>query len=211
VQFAKRFLDKFNSLIVTVLSCFDRVIFKGYLPFHSEGELNSWVDYTLRIRRVDFVTQLEQRSEELVVQAKAFAAKANRLYEYREGKFRKEQFIQNIIRRDNVTEGLVAVLCTKETCRSIKLAYADKRPRLIFAKRPQRVLYYYFIDRDFGLMYIRLETWFPYTIQVYVNGHDWLARQMLRRKLGFVQRDNAFTQVWMIHSRLSNLQTGSLS
>ena len=29
VQFAKRFLDKFNSLIVTVLSCFDRVIFKG--------------------------------------------------------------------------------------------------------------------------------------------------------------------------------------
>ena len=61
MQFAKRFLDKFNSLIVTVLSCFDRVIFKGYLPFQSEGELNSWVDYTLRIRRVDFVTQLEQR------------------------------------------------------------------------------------------------------------------------------------------------------
>jgi hypothetical protein len=195
VQFAKRFLDKFSSLIVTVLSCFDRVIFKGYLPFHSEGELNSWVDYTLRIRRVDFVTQLEQRSEELVDHAKAFAAKAGRLYEYRQGKFRKEQFIQDIIHRDNVTEGLVAVLCTQETCRSIKLAYADKRPRLIFAKRPQRVLYYYFLDRDFGLMYIRLETWFPYTIQVYVNGHDWLARQMLRRKMGFMQRDNAFTQL----------------
>jgi len=195
VQFAKRFLDKFSSLIVTVLSCFDRVIFKGYLPFHSEGELNSWVDYTLRIRRTDFVTQLEQRSEELVNHAKAFAAKASRPYEYRQGRFRKEQFIQDIIRRDNVTEGLVAVLCTQETCRSIKLAYADKRPRLIFAKRPQRVLYYYFLDRDFGLMYIRLETWFPYTIQVYVNGHDWLARQMLRRKIGFVQRDNAFTQL----------------
>ncbi len=195
MQFAKRFLDKFSSLIVTVLSCFDRVIFKGYLPFHNEGELNSWVDYTLRIRRIDFVTHLEQRSEELVNHAKAFAAKINRPYEYRQGRFRKEQFIQDIIRRDNLTEGLVAVLCTQETCRSIKLAYADKRPRLIFAKRPQRVLYYYFLDRDFGLMYIRLETWFPYTIQVYVNGHDWLARQMLRRKMGFVQRDNAFTQL----------------
>ena len=87
------------------------------------------------------------------------------------------------------------MLCTQETCRSIKLAYADKRPRLIFAKRPQRVLYYDFLDRDFGLMDIRLETWFPYTIQVYVNGHDWLARQMRRRKLGFVQVDNAFTQL----------------
>ena len=104
MQFAKRFLDKFSSLIVTVLSCFDRVIFKGYLPFHSEGEMNSWVDYTLRIRRVDFVTQLEQRSEELVDHAKAFAAKASSPYRYRQGGFRKEQFIQDIIRWDNVTE-----------------------------------------------------------------------------------------------------------
>lgn len=195
MQFAKRFLDKFNSLVVTILSCFDRVIFKGYLPFRNEAELNSWVDYGLRIRRTDFVAQLEQRSEELVDHAKDFAAKASRPYVYRQGKFRKELFIQDIIRRDNVTEGLVAVLCTQETCRTIKLAYADKRPRLIFAKRPQRVLYYYFLDRDFGLIYIRLETWFPYTIQVYVNGHDWLARQMLKRKLRFVQRDNAFTQL----------------
>ena len=70
MQFAKRFLSKFSSLIVTILSCFDRVIFKGYLPFHNEGELNSWVDYTLRIRRIDFITQLEQRSEELVDHAK---------------------------------------------------------------------------------------------------------------------------------------------
>ena len=104
MQFAKRFLDKFSSLIVTVLSCFDRVIFKGYLPFHNEGELNSWVDYTLRIRRIDFVTQLEKRSEELVEHAKAFAAKVNRPYEYRQGRFRKEQFIQDIIRRDNLTD-----------------------------------------------------------------------------------------------------------
>jgi len=195
VQFAKRFLAQFSSLIVAILSCFDRVIFKGYLPFHSEGELNSWVDYTLRIRRTEFIKQLDQRSEQLVDHARAMARNAGRPYEYRPGRFRKEQFIQEIIRRDHVTEGLVAVLCTQETCRSIKLAYADKRPRLIFAKRPQRVLYYYFLDRDFGLMSIRLETWFPYTIQVYVNGHDWLAQQMRRRKLGFVQVDNAFTQL----------------
>ena len=110
------------------------------------------MDYTLRIRRTDFVTQLEQRSEELVDHAKAFAAKAGRPYEYRQGRCRKEQFIQDIIRRDNLTEQLVAVLCTQETR-------------------------------------------FPYTIQVYVNGHDWLTRQMLRRKMGLVQRDNAFTQL----------------
>src|SRR5439155_9974415 len=61
--------------------------------------------------------------------------------------------------------------------------------------RPQRVLYYYFLDPDFGLMHLRLQTWFPYTLQVYVNGHDWLARQLLQHHSGFVQNDNAFTQL----------------
>jgi hypothetical protein len=195
VTFARRFMDQFGDRTQGILSCFDRVIFKGYLPFHSESELNSWVDYGLKIRRSDFIQQLDQRSGELVDHAKHFAEQAGRPYEYRQGWFRKEQFIQDIIRRDGVTEGLVAVLCVQETCRTVKLAQGKDRPRLVFTKRPQRVLYYYFIDRVFGLMYVRLETWFPYTIQVYCNGHDWLARQMTKRGIGFRQVDNAFVQI----------------
>ena len=57
------------------------------------------------------------------------------------------------------------------------------------------MLYFYFLDRDFGLMHVRLETWFPYTTQVYVNGHDWLARQLAKRGLGFVQHDSCFTKL----------------
>jgi hypothetical protein len=44
-----------------------------------------------------------------------------------------------------------------------------------------------------GLIYIRLTTWFPFTVQVYVNGHSWLAQQMLKRSLGFNLQDNAST------------------
>jgi hypothetical protein len=61
--------------------------------------------------------------------------------------------------------------------------------------RPRRVLYYYRLDPQFGLMYLRLQTWFPDTMQVDVNGHDWLAWQLTWRKLGFTQCDNAFTQL----------------
>jgi len=45
VKFASRFVDRSCSLIVCRPSCFVRVIFKGYLPFHGESELNSRVDY----------------------------------------------------------------------------------------------------------------------------------------------------------------------
>lgn len=195
MKFAKRFVAAFAKGIVAVLSCFDRVIFKGYLPFGGDDHLNAWVDYGLKMKRKEFLPFLERHSQTLVDHAKTLAERAGRPYEYRQGKFKKEQFIQELIRTDQLTEGMVAVLCVQETCRSVALKYGKGRPRLSFKRRPQRVLYYYHLDREFGLMYVRLETWFPYTVQVYVNGHDWLARQMLRKRLGFVQHDNAFTQL----------------
>jgi len=189
------FLKKFAHVIIGTLSCFDRVIFKGHLPFGNDGHLNAFVDHVLGIRRKDFIPMLEKLSHKLVDHAKSLAEAAGRPYEYHQGKFRKETYIQNLIRDDAITEGLIAVLCCQETCRTVRLRYGDKRPSLQFAYRPQRVLYYYSIDPQFGLMYVRVQTWFPYTIQVYVNGHDWLARRMQKKRIGFCQRDNCFTQL----------------
>jgi hypothetical protein len=189
------FIKKFTHLIIGTLSCFDRVILKGHLPFGGDAHLNSFVDNVLGIRRKDFIPMLETLSHKLVDHAKALAEAAGRPYEYRQGKFRKESFIQSLIRGDGISEGLVAVLCCQETCRTVKLRHAAGRPELVFAYRPQRVLYYYRIDPEFGLMYVRVQTWFPYTIQVYVNGHDWLAQQMTGKRMGFSQQDNAFTQL----------------
>jgi hypothetical protein len=38
-----------------------------------------------------------------------------------------------------------------------------------------------------------LETCNSFTLQVYANGHNWLTQQL--RRLGFVIKDNAFTQL----------------
>jgi hypothetical protein len=189
------FVTKFTAKIVSVLSCFDRVIFKGYLPFGGEEHLNRYVDGVLKMRRKDFLPWLQGHSQTLVDHARQLAEQHCRPYEYRQGRFQKEPFIQNLIREHRLSEGLVAVLCVQETCRTVKLVHGRKRPRLIFKRRPQRVLYFYWLDAHFGLIHVRLQTWFPYTIQVYVNGHDWLARQMTKARLGFVQCDNAFTEL----------------
>ncbi len=190
-----RFTQKFASSIVNVLGCFDRVIFKGHLPFGGDGYLNHYVDAVLQMRRKDFLPFVEEQSSAVVAHAQAMAREASAPYQYLQGYHSKEPLIQEIIRERRLSEGLVAVLCCQEVCRTVKLVHAQGRPRLIFARRPQRVLYAYFLDPDFGLMYIRMQTWFPFTIQIYVNGHEWLARQLLAKKLGFCQRDNAFTQL----------------
>jgi hypothetical protein len=189
------FTQKFAAVIVAVLGCHDRVIFKGYLPFGGDDHLNAWVDGTLHMRRKDFVPFVESQSETLVAHAKQLAQAAGAPYHYLQGRHNKEELIQQQLQERRLDEGLVAVLCCQETCRTVKLLHGEGRPRLTFTRRPQRVLYYYFLDPDFGLIHLRLQTWFPYTFQVYVNGHDWLARQLHQARVGFVQHDNAFTQL----------------
>jgi hypothetical protein len=193
---AWRFLVKFASLIVCTLHCFDRVIFKGHLALAAPCELEYFVDYVLKVRRTDFMkTMAPQYSDRLVEHAQEWARKAGRTYEYRTGQFRKDEWAPNLIRDQGISEGLVGILRTQETCPSFTLVPGPKRPQFVNRNRQQRVLYYYFLDPQFGLIHVRLQTWLPFTVQVYVNGHEWLAQQMVQKKLGFVQQHNAFTQL----------------
>ncbi len=189
------FVHKHADKIIGTLGCFDRVIFKGYLPFGNDDYLNRFVDGVRKVRRKDFYDSLAAHSEGLVEHAQRQALQQGAPYHYLQGAHDKGQLIDQIIRERQCSEGLVAILACQENCRTVKLLYGQGRPRLKFAPRPQRVLYYYFLDPDFGLMYIRLQTWFPFTTQVYVNGHEWLTRQLLQEKVGFVQRDNCFSQL----------------
>ncbi len=189
------FLVKFASSIIAVLGCHDRVIFKGYLPFSDEAHLNRFIDHTLRIKRTDFLAFAERKADLLVTHAKDLAAQHDAPYHYLQGRHRKDDFVQQIIRDRRLSEGLVCVLCCQENCRTVKLRYGQQRPRLVFTWRPQRVLYFDFLDPQFGLRHVRVQTWFPFTTQVYVNGHDWLARQLHDAGVGFVPHDNAFSQL----------------
>lgn len=190
------FLAKFASLIVCVLHCFDRVIFKGHLAMASAKELERFVDYVLRVRRSEFIKTLAPRwSESLVAHAQRWARKHNRVYLYRKGSFKKDQWAEGLIREQRIERGLVGILCTQETCNSFALVPGEMRPRFISKPRQQNVLYYYFLDPQLGLIHVRLQTWAPFTLQVYVNGHGWLAQQMVRLGMGFVLKHNAFTQL----------------
>lgn len=190
------FLVKFASLIAWSLSCFDRVLFKGHLPLSRAFELENFVDYILKLRRADFMETLApQWSHRLVEHAKALAAKAGRTYEYCQGAVDKDAWAKARIAAGAIDAGLVGVLCVMETCPTFKLAYGKDRPGFAPRKAPMRVLYYYFLDRDLGLMHVRLQSWAPFTCQVYVNGHDFVARKLRQQGVSFEQIDNAFVKL----------------
>jgi hypothetical protein len=191
-----RFVLKFASLIACVLSCFDRVIFKGHLSLSRASEVEKFIDFILKMRRVDFFKRRAPAlAQRLVDHAQKYAAQVGRPYEWRGFKFDKDKGARDILRAQPVAGGLICVFCTKERCPTFRLGRGDKRPQVVPDAIPQRVLYFYFLDADLGLIHVRLQTWLPYTLQIAVNGHDYLARQMAKKQLGFLQQDNAFTHL----------------
>jgi hypothetical protein len=191
-----RFAVKFASLISAVLHCFDRVVFKGHLDLAQLHNLRFFVDYHLGVRRDYFIKTLAPRyADRLVEHAQQLAHRSGRPYLYRRGHFRKDDWAHQLVLQDRVREGLIGIVCTMETCQSFGLRRGEKRPEFVALARQQRVLYYYFLDPRFGLLHVRLQTWLPFTVQVCVNGHEYLGRQLARKHSGFVQHDNAFTRL----------------
>ena len=123
-----RFVSNFTSQIVTVLSCFDRVIFKGYLPLTNGPALEGFVDHVLKIRRCDFMAFAEEQSKTLVDYAKRLAQKAGAEYRFLQGHHRKDKLVEEILRQRPITDGLICVLCCMETCPSFRLVYGKGAP-----------------------------------------------------------------------------------
>ena len=142
-----QFLSKHRASVVSALSCYDRVIVKGYLPFTNDAAMNSFVDYGLKIKRKDFIPLAERTAETLVEHAKAAARGANVQYLYLQGKHNKEALAKQALGAAKGRPGLLLVLCVQETCPTFKLMYGKGRPRLAWTRRPQRVLYYFYCNR----------------------------------------------------------------
>jgi hypothetical protein len=190
----RRFLVKHAATTTGTLSCFDRLLFKGHLPLGYPHAMEEFLSHR-GILFKDLKGFVLKQAERLKVHAHAVAEKAGRPYEYFESPVRKDQRARAIAARDGITEGLVCVFGTIEPCRSFRLAYGHGRPTIRPAWRKCLFLYFYFLDREFGFCHARVQTWFPFTMQVYGNGHEWLARQMDKRGLRYRRLENAF--LWL--------------
>jgi hypothetical protein len=70
----------------------------------------------------------------------------------------------------------------------------SKAPQFSFDKLDRRVTVYYFYlwDTEFGPAFIKICTYCPWPIKVWVNGHEWAKRQAIHTGLGFTELSNGF-------------------
>ncbi len=190
----KKFIDKHTAKINGTIACFDRILFKGYLPISwAQGMERFMMRQGLLLK--DFKAFVTKHSERIKQHAKAMAEESRRPYIHINAKVRKEKEARKIAQQDGIAEGLICIIGAVEACQSFKLAYGKDRPHLVNATRKCLCLYFYFIHPEWGFMHVRIPTWFPFSIQVYINGHDWLARKMDRHGIPYRKLDNAFLQI----------------
>jgi hypothetical protein len=92
---------------------------------------------------------------------------------------------------------LVAVLSCVEPCRTwfARGNRATKKLELKLQCGKCIHLYFYIIHERVGWLSVRLQTWFPFLMQVCLNGREWLARQMDAEALAYRREDNCFPWV----------------
>ena len=190
--------ERYAANLHGVLSCFDRIIITGTLPGACyAGGMTSFL-YQHGIRIFDYAQFAEPLRERIRARALEVCAAAGIEIEHvNKSHIRKEELVARVLRARGHAPGLVHVISAMEGCPSYK-PWHDKASGKTFL-RPElgKCLhyYFYFIDEEFGLCYLRVPTWAPFGLQFYCNGHSALAIRLKREGIDFVQEDNAFLRV----------------
>lgn len=191
----QQFLSRFAGSIMAVLSGFDRIVFRGShrgLAFNHGMEL--FIN-RIGVLRKDFGEYARRTTEAMKTASLARCHELGRPYRYlTSSRERKESIVQRILAESPVDEGLICVLSCVEPCTTFNLFRSRETKRLEFRKQPGKCqhFYHYFLHPRFGLMHVRLQTWFPFTVQVCMNGREWLALEMTKAGIDFVKSDNCF-------------------
>ena len=197
------FLSIHHDVITGTLSTFDRLIFKGHLSgLYPPGAFARFLN-SQHILLKDFAAYAEKTTAQLKTHAQQVAATAKRPYLYLAGASTaasgqsKEAQARAIAERDGLTEGLIGVFAVVEPCRAFTVRGNRQTHRLEVVRENRKCLhfYFYYLDREFGLIHVRLQSWFPFTLQIYVNGREWLARQLDQRHIAYQRYDNKLTQL----------------
>jgi len=181
--------------VIGVLSGWDRLVFRGTLRVLAFA--GGMAAYLSRIGMLlkDFGDHAQAMTDQLIQASLKRAEAAGRPVQYLQSpRIRKDDYARRIAREDGVTDGLICVLTCVEPCRSFEI-YRNREKKILEMvprNRKCKFLYHYWIDRRFGFMSARVQTWFPFSLQVCMNGREWLARRMDEQGMSYTRYDNSF-------------------
>jgi len=201
----KTFLARHASLVTCVLSGFDRLVLRGtLLPLMRERAMHVFLSRA-NVRWLDCKAFALRTTERVKCVALAEAQRNDRPVRYLESsRTDKEKLARTLLAEHPLEKpGLICSFTVVEPCMSFEYHRAQDPQERGLKLRPRKCLdvYNYLFHPTFGFMNVRIQTWFPFNVQICLNGREWLARQLERRHSGFKRADNCFP--WLANPALA--------
>lgn len=210
------FIARHHREVEGTLSGFDRLVLFGPVWPEIDFSLDLASDFRGTLRAVsfpdgfrrylqknsvllkDYSDHVAKVSRQLKESSLALARATERPIEYlgSSGK-NKEQIARDVMARDHVEQGLICALTAIEPCWTFEI-FRNRDEHLLELQSRQRkclFIYQYWIHPIFGFMNARIQTWFPFRVQICVNGREWLRQELQRRHIAHVAVGNCLVAV----------------
>jgi len=195
-----------RDCVTLKVDCMDRLYLNGYVPALQRPE-QLW-HFCIKHRGWPIFSPslLKRMSDSFLMAIRAFASRQGVPIVHFERGERKEEVARQRLSRFGRQEGVVFIGVAQEKVSAFRAVQQGPRrrrktspggrpPRFNFFRGSVDVNQYYFyiLDRNFGLGFIKFSSYAPFGIRVWVNGHEWAKRQLLRRGIRFKELDNGFS------------------
>ncbi|MCP4407062.1 MAG: MarR family transcriptional regulator [Gammaproteobacteria bacterium] len=194
----EKFCERYGDKIQGVLSVYDRVIIQGTLPGACHAKGMTSLLYADKRRIFDYPAYAKWLRDQVRKNVHEIARTNNLEIEHiNKRNVRKDALVQKVLRQRGEAPGLVHILSAMESCSSYKPWYNKRTHKAYLKPDTGQCLHYYiyFIDEELGLTYVRVPTWCPFRLQIYFNGHNWLAGVLRRGGIDYELLDNAFVKI----------------
>lgn len=195
----KSFVSRYAAFIYFILSGFDRLRFRGESMLLSNPQgVDSYL-YRRGIRYVDFMDHCQQLTAQLKHQTEQLADDQGlRIIHLNSPRIDKEATALNEARKQprSAANGCIAILTAVESCMTYRLRKNPEGKAYPLKEEGKcKHYYHYFQHPEYGLCYVRLQTYFPFTVRVGMNGRQWLYQQLRQKDIHFTHRDNLLLSV----------------
>ena len=186
------FVTQHAADVIGVLSGFDRLRLRGTLRSLYQPSVLMRYLYLCEVLLKGFKTYALGLTERILGQAQQMANQASRPWVYLGSpRTSKEACARQLAQAKPVTEGRIGIL----RCVEPGQTYQFRAGRLFLKDARGLHLYFYQQHPLLGFRHLRLPTWFPFQIEICLNGREWLAQQLDRAGVAYERQENYFAWI----------------
>ena len=177
------------------LECIDRMYLNVYVPMLQSGAGAAYFFRKIRGNPVPSSALMGPMTRRFVAAIERHAA-AEGVDLVRFERFeRKDDRTKAYLRDFAGTEGLLYIGKAQEKARVVRTERRDDPvrgpyPWLASSTAMVNHYYVYLVDEDFGPLFVKFCSYFPYNAKLCINGHEYLKRQLAKEGIAFEALDN---------------------